>query len=175
MKLKILNFLFFSKSARRMIWFWLENTSPHWVEPKKPGRGQWSLNLTFFHPVGTSAYFIGLLTFTFTCLFSSRKQASERFFQVNRTDTSLFTKAKLAIPTLASTWSLMPLSMLVRWNNFCALLISFRISELTFNRNFCSLWASTSLTTISSAVTILSNALECGLWGKDVKVIRRLD
>ena len=54
-RLKILNFLFFSKSAPRMIWFWLENTSPHWVEPRKPGGGNGHSTWTFFHSGGTSA------------------------------------------------------------------------------------------------------------------------
>ena len=51
---KILNFSFFSKSAPRMIWIWLENTSPHWVEPKKPGGGNGHSTWTFFHLGGTS-------------------------------------------------------------------------------------------------------------------------
>ena len=37
-----------------MIWSWLEDTSPHWVEPEKPGGGNGHSTWTFFHPGGTS-------------------------------------------------------------------------------------------------------------------------
>ena len=39
-----------------MSWFWLENTSPHWVEPTKSVGGNGHETWTFLHPGGTSGW-----------------------------------------------------------------------------------------------------------------------